>query len=214
MTTKSTAAGVRTSNAAPGRGTGRPDRTRQVARHSDHRLPTGRRRGPGNAADLANLGVGIPATTLRRSWTMIAYYHGQTWNSEELARALGVTGYRPPLPRHAHRRPRDPPTAALGMPTSQSGRCAHPRCTCATTARGPAWRSSARTGRASRRRCGMRGMTSSRTGSSPSTPAGKGSPRAPGSKRYPRRRSSPTACRPDDRRHRSGQFRFCNEGVT
>ena len=41
--------------------------------------------------DLANLGVRIPATTMRRFWTMIAHYHGQTWNAAELARALGVS---------------------------------------------------------------------------------------------------------------------------
>jgi predicted AAA+ superfamily ATPase len=41
--------------------------------------------------DLANLGVRIPATTLRRFWTMLAHYHGQTWNGAELARALGVS---------------------------------------------------------------------------------------------------------------------------
>jgi uncharacterized protein len=41
--------------------------------------------------DLANLGVRIPATTMRRFWTMIAHYHGQTWNGAELARALGVS---------------------------------------------------------------------------------------------------------------------------
>jgi predicted AAA+ superfamily ATPase len=40
--------------------------------------------------DLANLGVRIPATTMRRFWTMIAHYHGQTWNGAELARAIGV----------------------------------------------------------------------------------------------------------------------------
>lgn len=41
--------------------------------------------------DLANLGVRIPATTMRRFWTMVAHYHGQTWNGAELARALGVS---------------------------------------------------------------------------------------------------------------------------
>jgi hypothetical protein len=42
--------------------------------------------------DLAQLGIRIPATTLRRFWTMIAHYHGQVWNGAELARAFGVTG--------------------------------------------------------------------------------------------------------------------------
>lgn len=41
--------------------------------------------------DLANLGVRIPATTMRRFWTMVAHYHAQTWNGAELARALGVS---------------------------------------------------------------------------------------------------------------------------
>lgn len=41
--------------------------------------------------DLANLGVRVPATTMRRFWTMLAHYSGQTWNGAELARALGVS---------------------------------------------------------------------------------------------------------------------------
>jgi predicted AAA+ superfamily ATPase len=41
--------------------------------------------------DLANLGIRIPATTMRRFWTMIAHYHGQTWNASEIARATGVS---------------------------------------------------------------------------------------------------------------------------
>ena len=41
--------------------------------------------------DLANLGFTIPSTTMRRFWTMIAHYHGQTWNGAELARAIGVS---------------------------------------------------------------------------------------------------------------------------
>lgn len=41
--------------------------------------------------DLANLGVRVPPTTMRRFWTMLAHYHGQTWNGAELARALGVS---------------------------------------------------------------------------------------------------------------------------
>ncbi len=41
--------------------------------------------------DLANLGFRIPAATMRRFWTMIAHYHGQTWNGAELGRALGVS---------------------------------------------------------------------------------------------------------------------------
>ncbi len=41
--------------------------------------------------DLPLLGVGIPAATMRRFWTMLAHYHGQTWNGAELARAFGVS---------------------------------------------------------------------------------------------------------------------------
>jgi predicted AAA+ superfamily ATPase len=40
--------------------------------------------------DLPQLGIGIRASTLRRFWTMIAHYHGQTWNASEFARAFGV----------------------------------------------------------------------------------------------------------------------------
>jgi len=41
--------------------------------------------------DLPQLGITLPALTLRRFWTMLAHYHGQTWNGSELARALGVS---------------------------------------------------------------------------------------------------------------------------
>jgi len=41
--------------------------------------------------DIPQLGAGVPAVTLRRFWTMIAHYHGQTWNGAELARALAVS---------------------------------------------------------------------------------------------------------------------------
>ena len=41
--------------------------------------------------DLPQLGIFLPALTLRRFWTMLAHYHGQTWNGSELARALGVS---------------------------------------------------------------------------------------------------------------------------
>lgn len=41
--------------------------------------------------DLAKLGIRVPATTMRRFWTMLAHYHGQTWNGAELARSLGVS---------------------------------------------------------------------------------------------------------------------------
>ena len=41
--------------------------------------------------DLPQLGITIPATTMRRFWTMVAHYHGNRWNAAELARSLGVT---------------------------------------------------------------------------------------------------------------------------
>jgi predicted AAA+ superfamily ATPase len=40
--------------------------------------------------DLPQLGSRIASSTLRRFWTMLAHYHGQTWNSSELARSFGV----------------------------------------------------------------------------------------------------------------------------
>ena len=41
--------------------------------------------------DIPQLGINIPAETLRRFWTMVAHYHGQVWNSAEFARALGAS---------------------------------------------------------------------------------------------------------------------------
>ncbi len=41
--------------------------------------------------DLPQLGLNLPALTLRRFWTMVGHYHGQIWNSSELARSLGVS---------------------------------------------------------------------------------------------------------------------------
>ena len=43
------------------------------------------------ARDLPQLGITIPAETLRRFWTMIAHYHGQTWSGAEFARSLGTS---------------------------------------------------------------------------------------------------------------------------
>ena len=43
--------------------------------------------------DIPQLGIQVPALTLRRFWSMIAHYHGQTWNGAELGRAFGVTAH-------------------------------------------------------------------------------------------------------------------------
>lgn len=40
--------------------------------------------------DIPQFGLRIPAPALRRFWSMVAHYHGQTWNGSELARAFGV----------------------------------------------------------------------------------------------------------------------------
>jgi len=47
--------------------------------------------------DLPQWGVRVAATALRRFWTMLAHYHGQTWNAAEPARAMGVSE---PTTRH------------------------------------------------------------------------------------------------------------------
>lgn len=41
--------------------------------------------------DLPQWGARVPALALQRFWTMLAHYHGQTWNAAEPARALGVS---------------------------------------------------------------------------------------------------------------------------
>lgn len=40
--------------------------------------------------DVPQLGIALPAPTLRRLWTMVAHYHGQLWNASEFGRAFGV----------------------------------------------------------------------------------------------------------------------------
>jgi len=39
--------------------------------------------------DIPQLGITVPAETLRRFWTMVAHCHAQTWNAAEFARSLG-----------------------------------------------------------------------------------------------------------------------------
>ena len=46
--------------------------------------------------DLPQWGITVPAAAMGRFWTMLAHYHGQTWNAAEPARVLGV---RPALVR-------------------------------------------------------------------------------------------------------------------
>ena len=41
--------------------------------------------------DIPQLGITLPAAAMRRFWTMLAHYHGQTWNASELGRALGFS---------------------------------------------------------------------------------------------------------------------------
>ena len=48
--------------------------------------------------DLALLGSRVPATTMRRFWTMLAHRHGGVWNGAEMARSLGAS--QPTARRH------------------------------------------------------------------------------------------------------------------
>jgi predicted AAA+ superfamily ATPase len=41
--------------------------------------------------DLPQWGVRVPATALRRFWTILAHYHGQTWSAADPARTLGAS---------------------------------------------------------------------------------------------------------------------------
>jgi predicted AAA+ superfamily ATPase len=40
--------------------------------------------------DIPNLGLRIPAVTLRRFWLMMAHCHGQLWNASKIAGSLGI----------------------------------------------------------------------------------------------------------------------------
>lgn len=40
--------------------------------------------------DLPSLGITLPSRLLHDFWTMLAHYHGQTWNGSELVRAFGL----------------------------------------------------------------------------------------------------------------------------
>ncbi len=41
--------------------------------------------------DIPQMGLRIPATQLRRFWTMVAHNHGKLWNASQIASSLGVT---------------------------------------------------------------------------------------------------------------------------
>lgn len=40
--------------------------------------------------DIPNLGIQIPARTLRRFWMMLAHYHGNIFNGSEIGKSLGI----------------------------------------------------------------------------------------------------------------------------
>jgi predicted AAA+ superfamily ATPase len=41
--------------------------------------------------DIPNLGIQIPAPTLRRFWTMLSHYHANILNASEMARSFGIS---------------------------------------------------------------------------------------------------------------------------
>lgn len=41
--------------------------------------------------DIPQLGITVPSAAMRRFWTMLAHFHGQTWNSSKLARSMGLS---------------------------------------------------------------------------------------------------------------------------
>lgn len=41
--------------------------------------------------DIPQLGINVPTRLMRRFWTMLAHYHGQTLNASELGRSLNIT---------------------------------------------------------------------------------------------------------------------------
>lgn len=41
--------------------------------------------------DIPQLGISIPPAAMRRFWTMLGHYHGQTWNASELGRSLDLS---------------------------------------------------------------------------------------------------------------------------
>jgi uncharacterized protein len=47
--------------------------------------------------DIPQLGVRVPASQLRRFWTMLAHTHAQLWSASQIANSLGVSA---PTVRH------------------------------------------------------------------------------------------------------------------
>jgi len=43
--------------------------------------------------DLPQLGITVPAQTMRRFWTMLAHSHGSTWNAATFASAIGLSAH-------------------------------------------------------------------------------------------------------------------------
>ena len=41
--------------------------------------------------DIPMLGITIAPTAMRRFWTMLAHFHGQTWNASAFGRSMGLT---------------------------------------------------------------------------------------------------------------------------
>ncbi len=41
--------------------------------------------------DIPEIGINIPAAAMMRFWTMLAHYSGQTWNSSEIAKSMGIS---------------------------------------------------------------------------------------------------------------------------
>jgi predicted AAA+ superfamily ATPase len=41
--------------------------------------------------DIPQLGINVPSTAMRRFWTMLAHYHGQTWNAAQIGRSMGLS---------------------------------------------------------------------------------------------------------------------------
>ena len=41
--------------------------------------------------DVPQLGISVPAAAMRRFWTMLAHYHGQTWNASSIGSSMGLS---------------------------------------------------------------------------------------------------------------------------